>query len=280
MAEDLLAGDFSSVFKGQGIEFDEIRHYEAGDDVRSIDWNASARFGRPYVKMYREEREFTVFIVLDASASMFARGGAALSRYEQGLLAAALVAFSAERASQRVGALFFGRDIDRIYPPRKGRRHIMGILGGGLQKKTGGRGSGLGKAMIGAGRLLKQRSLLILISDFLCVNWEQELGHLCRDHDVIALRISDPLDMEFAAPGLVSVEDPETGVRIQAPGSFGSFRAVWREWHEERARLWEALCRRSGAAYLELSTAEEAAEVLPRFFVPRRGAAGLKRGRT
>jgi uncharacterized protein (DUF58 family) len=279
LAEELLAGDFRSVFKGQGIEFDEVRHYERGDDVRSIDWNASARFGAPFVKMYREERELTALLALDTSASMFTGGlgpsgpgdSGLPNRYEQGLLAAALIAFSAERAGQRLGALFFDQEISRVFPPRKGRRHSMAVISGALRVQErrpsgGNRGSRLGTALAGAARLLKRRSLVFVISDFFCLNWEQELMCLARDHDVIALRIRDPLDGEFPRLGLVPLEDPETGVRIFAPTVFPSFRSAWTRWHEERTRLWESICRRAGAACLEISTADEVPQALFRFF--------------
>jgi uncharacterized protein (DUF58 family) len=276
LAEDLLSGNFRSVFKGQGIEFDEVRHYEPGDDVRSIDWNVSARFGTPYVKMYREERELSVVIVLDGSASMDStdRGTTLLSPYEQGVLAAALIAFSAEQAGQRVGAVFFDREIAKVFPPRKGRAHTMAIISGALRFSPAGKGSNLGAALIGAGRLLKRRSMVALISDFLCVNWEQELGDLARRHDVIALRITGPLDKEMPNAGLISLEDPETGVKFHAPTGFPSFRSAWREWHTERAQLWEAICRRSGAACLELSTSDYAPSVLRRFFRERHSFRG------
>ena len=196
LAEDLLSGDFRSVFKGQGIEFDEVRHYELGDDVRAIDWNVSARFGTPYVKMYREERELTVCIVLDGSASMHTGCGAGdLSRYEQGVLAAALIAFSAESSGQRGGAVFFDQELGTVFSPRKGRAHIMAVISAALRVEARGRGSGLGTALRGTGRLLKRRSLVAVISDFLCLNLEEELGDLSRRHDVIALRISSPLDL-------------------------------------------------------------------------------------
>jgi uncharacterized protein (DUF58 family) len=271
LAEDLLAGDYRSIFRGQGMEFDEIRRYERGDDIRSIDWNASARFGRPYVKMYREERELTVFIILDCSASMHTGGD--LTRFEQGLMAASLIAFSADRTGQGVGALFFDGDIRRIFPPGKGRMHIMTIIQSALDIEAGGKGSSLGKALAGAGRILKRRSLAVIVSDFLSVNWEKELEDLSRRHDVMALRISDPLDRELPASGLITLEDPETGLRIHAPAGFESFRDAWTQWHEDRAALWEALCRRSGAAFLELSTDGNAAESLLRFFGNRRSGA-------
>lgn len=272
LAEDLLAGEFASVFRGQGIEFDEVRHYEAGDDIRAIDWNVSARFGKPFVKLYREERELTVCIVLDCSASMHTGGVSAkpgkgaLSRYEQGTLAAALIALSAEKTGQRVGAVFFDRDIREVYRPHKGRSHALAVISAALGVENPGRGSGLGAALAGTGRLLKRRSLVAVISDFLCVNWERELGDLCARHDVIAVRITDPLDREMPGVGLAALEDNETGYRFYAPTSSPSFRTAWTEWHADRSRLWQAICRRSGAARLELSTADHAPAVLARFF--------------
>jgi len=277
LADDLLSGDFRAVFKGQGMEFDEVRHYEMGDDVRSIDWNVSARFGTPFVKMYREEREMTVCIIIDNSASMHTPGGdlsdspgSELNRYEQAVLAAALIAFSAEAAGQRLSVIFFDREISKIIPPRKGRSHTMAVISAALEARPLEKGSGLGKALVGAERLLKRRSLVIIISDFLCINWEQEIGDLSRRHDVISIKISGPLDSEMPRSGLLTLEDPETGLKLRASSSFYSFRRAWAAWHEERVKLWEAICRRSGAACLELSTADDAAAVLMRFF--RRGS--------
>ncbi|MDR2076662.1 MAG: DUF58 domain-containing protein [Desulfovibrio sp.] len=273
LAEDLLSGDFRSVFKGQGIEFDEVRRYETGDDIRSIDWNVSARFGTPYVKMYREEREMTVCLILDNSASMHSASGP-LSRWEQGVMAAALIAFSAEQAGQRVSAVFFDREIRTIFPPRKGRPHTMAMISAALEARPQERGSGLGSALTGAGRFLKRRSLAVIVSDFLCVDWEQEIGRLSRKHDVIALGITSPLDREMPDGGLLTLEDPETGVRLRAPSSFPSFRSAWASWHGERRRLWEAICRRSGAAWMELSTGEDAPAALLRYFRGRRQPGG------
>ena len=273
MAEDLLSGDYRAIFKGQGIEFDEVRHYERGDDVRSIDWNVSARFGTHYVKMYREEREMTVCIILDNSHSMHTLGGnlsespgSELNRYEQAVLATALIAFSAEQAGQRLSTLFFDSEISKIMPPRKGRSHTMAVISAALEARPLGKGSGLGKALAGAGRLLKRRSLVVIISDFLCINWEREIGDMAQKHDVITIKISGPLDKEMPRSGLLTLEDPETELKLRASASFASFREAWAFWHEERAKLWESICRRQGAACLELSTSDDAAAVLIRFF--------------
>jgi uncharacterized protein (DUF58 family) len=218
--------------------------------------------------MYREERELTVFILLDGSMSMYS--GGALRRYDQALLAAALTAFSAERSGQRIGAVFFDREITAVFSPRKGRAHIMAVISAALGRRPSGRGSSLGAALIGAGRLLKRRSLVVIISDFLCLNWEQELGDLSRAHDVIALRITDPLDTELPNLGLLSLRDDETGRRVYAPTGFSSFRTAWSEWHRERRILWKTICRNRGAAAVELSTDEDAAAVLRRFFGGRK----------
>ena len=272
LAEEMLAGNFRSIFRGQGMEFDEARHYEAGDDIRSIDWNASARFGVPFVKMFREERELTILLLIDISPSMC--GGSImrqkLSPYEQALIAASLIAFSAERTGQQAGSLFFDMDIERVFPPRKGRKHIMSIVTAALQYQNNFLprretcGSNIAAALKGAQRLLKKRSLVVLISDFYSVNWEQEMGNLCGKHDCIALRICGSRELAFN--GLVTLEDPETGVRIEAPAGLDSFKESWLQWKQERSAQWETQCRRCGASFLELSTEEDAPALLLKFF--------------
>jgi uncharacterized protein (DUF58 family) len=277
LAEELLAGDFASVFRGQGMEFDEVRHYEMGDDVRSIDWNVTARFGEPYVKLYREERELSLCIVLDRSPSMHTGTEAALNCYEQGLLAAALLAFSAERSGQRVGAVFFDAAITRVFRPRKGRSHIMVILTNALDGIPPAKGSGLGQALAGTSRILRNRrfrrgaprSLVAVISDFMAVGWERELADLAARHDVLALRITDPMDQEPPAVGLLSLLDNETDLSLHVPSSSPLFRKSWAAWHEERSRLWLSLCRRAGASALTLSTAADAPATLARYFSTR-----------
>jgi uncharacterized protein (DUF58 family) len=287
LAEEMLAGNFRSVFKGQGMEFDEARHYEPGDDIRSIDWNASARFGTPFVKMYREERELTILILMDISPSMHResgahgsgahRSGANISPYEQGLISAALIAFSAEHTDQQLGAFFFDNNIEKIFSPHKGRRHIMALIMAALryQNKIPPRkdkhGSNIAAALAGAQRLLKRRSLVVVISDFYSINWEHEMASLCRKHDVIALRVVEPPDLPWK--GLITIEDPETGVRLEAPAGMESFKESWQQWHKERSGLWENLCRRAGASFLELTTEADAPSSLLKFFGSRGFAA-------
>ncbi|MDR2746663.1 MAG: DUF58 domain-containing protein [Treponema sp.] len=285
LSEEFLTGGFRSVFKGQGIEFDEARHYQMGDDARFIDWNASARFGEPYVKMYREEREFSVFLVLDVSPSMrtsFLPGSPeGMSSYEQGVFAAALIAFSAEKAGQRVGALFFDRDITQVFPPRKGRPHIMAILAAALeppkdQPEEGPR-SNLRAALLGTGRFLKRRSLVVVLSDFFTITWEQEFEDLAVRHDLVAVGLGNPPDGDFPKLGLVSLEDPETGICLCGPSGFDSFRRGWSRWARGRRDQLEGLCRRAGAACVFLSSPEETPMVLNRFFGGRKTAQHVRR---
>ena len=275
LAEEMLSGNFRSIFKGQGMEFDEARHYEPGDDIRTIDWNASARFGCPFVKMYREERELTILILLDVSPSMhranIAKQG--LSPYEQALTSAALIAFSAERTEQRVGAFLFDKEIEKVFPPRKGRKHIMSLVMTALQYQNNcetrrtHKGSDIASALSGAQRLLKKRSLVIILSDFYSNNWEQEMAYLCRKHDCLAVRLSGSTKLPYS--GLITLEDPETGVRIDAPAGLNSFKEGWTLWHEERTSRWEAMCKKSGAAFLDLSTEADAPSTLIKFFGSR-----------
>ena len=289
LATDMLAGGFRSVFKGQGMEFDEARHYLWGDDAKSIDWNASTRLGTPFVKVYREEREVSVTLLLDVSASM--RGGIArpwgsdpgdgdrvLSPFEQAVIACALLAFSAEKSGQRVGAVFFDRGVERVFPARKGRGNALAIVAAALGRHSRapaqgppgeGPGSDVGAAIEAAGALLKRRGLVALVSDFLSVGWERGLGALARRHDVVAVRVHDPGESDLPDLGLLSIADPETGERVSAPTGFPSFREAWETWHGDRADLWRKLCRRAGAATLELPVTADAAAELGRFFGSR-----------
>jgi uncharacterized protein (DUF58 family) len=283
LTEEFLAGDFTSVFRGQGIEADEVRRYQIGDDVRSIDWNVSARFGTPYVKMYREERELAVCLCLDCSASMMC--GSSMSRFEQATLTAALIAFSAERSGERLGAVFFDKGISKFFSVKKGKRNIFAIINEALNiiesgaqsssrrfnpEKSDIAGSNLKDALFCLERILKRRTIIVVISDFFCINWEQEMGKLCQKHDVITVRITDPLDFGLFNIGLIAMEDPETGVRFHAPTNFSSFRSAWEIWHNDRSVSWKAIVHRVGAASFELSTADDAVATLVHFFKSRR----------
>lgn len=269
----MRSGGFRSVFRGNGIEFEEVRRYESGDDARLIDRNVSARFGSPFVRTYREERELAVFAALDCSASMFACAGGPVSRFEQALLAMAVIGFSAVKAGQRFGAVLFDEAVRQVWKPTGVASRLPAIVSAAIGARPRGSGSALDAAERVAGRVLKRRGLVALISDFRCEGWEAEIGGFAGRHDFIALRISDPFDYELPKLGLVPLEDPESGAAMKARTGSPAFRKAWREWNEERRGTWEAACRRLGLAHLELSTEDDTAAALRNFFKKRGRAA-------
>ena len=216
------------------------------------------------------------------TSNLWGNTGKNLNCFEQGLIAASLIAFSAERSGQRVGAFLFDREINRYFPPRKGRRNVLAFISGALhakekrEEKNGkSKSSNLLTAITGAQRLLKRRSMVVLISDFLSIGWEQELGVLGRRHDVIAVRISDPKEKDLPYLGLVAMKDPETGVQLSAPTGSAIFREAWSSWHRDRRDYWMNMCNRAGVSHIELPVNADAASELTRFF-SRRGRNNAK----
>jgi uncharacterized protein (DUF58 family) len=272
LARDMLAGDFRSVFRGEGIEFDEVRRYEQGDDIRAIDRNVSARYGTPYIKLYREERELTVFVVLDSSASMFVSSEplSCTTRIDQAVLAAALIAFSAERAGQRFGALLFDKHTHTVFRPKRGRGHVMAFADLALRLKPAERGTDLGGALVSAARLLKRRSIVVIVSDFLSVGWERPLGAISQKHDCIACRVNDPLDASFPNLGLVTIEDPETGASVFANTASDSFKNAWMENRAEHTAICAAAFRKYNISQIELPVNSDVVRVIKGFFRSRK----------
>lgn len=224
LVTELFAGEYHSVFKGQGMEFAEVREYVPGDDVRTIDWNVTARFGAPFIKRYGEERELTVFLIVDASGSMqFGSGGAsqtatALPARTKGELASqlgALLALTAIRNKDKVGLLIFSDAVELLIPPRRTRSHGLRLVREMLAFRPQRRGSALGRACETAYHALRRSSVIFLLSDFQVPleSWSRPLGSLARKHDLIALSIADPLERAWPRMGLIEWEDPESGQR-------------------------------------------------------------------
>jgi uncharacterized protein (DUF58 family) len=287
LAEDLRFGAYRSVFRGNGIEFDEVRDYRAGDDVRAIDRNVSARFGRPYVKLYREEREFSLCVVLDRSASMLERGTSERSRYEQALLTMCLLGFSAQKAGQQFGAVFFDSEVRQVWPCRQGMSHLLAMISSALEVGDDPvalpRGTALSAAMRQTLAICKHRSLIVIISDFLSDSWETELLRLCRPHDCVCLRIALPAETVFptigltvpavtavsAIPAITTIEDLESNTTIHISAT-SAFSAAWKKFFEKRESKWLEVCARAGAATLTISTNDEVDVALSRFFGRRK----------
>lgn len=212
LVNDSFAGEYHAIFKGRGMEFDEVRMYQPGDEVRTIDWNVTARTGEVFVKRYVEERELTVMLVVDASASGYFGTANRLKREIAAELAAVL-AFSAISNNDKVGLLIFTDKVELFISPRKGRRHVLRLIRDLLAFQPSGRGTDLWLALDTVNRVLKRRSIVFLVSDFLAApeSYSAVLRVSNRRHDVIAVTLSDPREQEWPSIGLVALEDAETG---------------------------------------------------------------------
>ncbi|MFQ5628135.1 MAG: DUF58 domain-containing protein, partial [bacterium] len=213
MVNDVFSGEYHSVFKGRGMEFAEVREYQFGDDIRTIDWNVSARMGCPYIKVFDEERELTVMLLVDASRS----ADFGTQKQMKGEIAAeicALLAFSAIKNNDKVGLIIFTDKIEIFVPPRKGKKHVLRVIRELLYHKPVGAQTDLSLALEYLSRLITRRAVVFLISDFQDENYEQSLRIASRKHDLIAITITDPREVVLPDVGFIELEDAETGETI------------------------------------------------------------------
>ena len=265
VVSDMLAGQYHSVFKGRGMAFSEVRQYQPGDEIRAIDWNVTARMNEPYVKVFTEERELTVILVVDVSASQ-GFGSSFLLKRDYAAELAAVLAFSAVMNHDRVGAVLFSDRIEGYVPPARGRDHALRIVRDLLAVEPKGKGTDLALALQFAGRVMKRRGIVAVLSDFQAQGYEKRLGALRRRHDVIALHLTDPREGEFPDVGLVALLDPETGERIVVDSSRADVRPLLRS-----AALREAptAFKRARVDALPLSIAASYERPLSAFFAAR-----------
>jgi uncharacterized protein (DUF58 family) len=215
MVDEMLAGQYHSVFKGRGLVFSDVRPYIAGDDVRAIDWNITARMNAPHVKQFIEERDRTVNLVIDMSASMlFGTLGAA--KRELAAELAAVVAFSAIKNNDRVGMYIVTDRVEKFVPPKKGRRHVLRLIGELLAFVPQSRGTNIAAGLDFLGKVAKRRSVVFLVSDFLAAGgWERAMQIVAQRHEVVPVIVSDPLEAQLPPVGLIVLEDQETGDVIE-----------------------------------------------------------------
>lgn len=261
----LLAGNYRSAFRGVGIEFDEVREYVEGDDARLIDWNVSSRADQIYTKTFREERELTLFAVLDASASL-QFGSGSRSKAEVALISAALLTLAAVTNNDKVGGLLFSDRVEAWLQPAKGRRHAARLLQQIMATKPQGRGSDLAAALRLVNETLKRRSLVVIVSDFLMRGYQRELALLAKRHDVVAIRVNDPIETQLPRVALARVRDPETGRTGYISGRSRRFRFAYEQFWVSERRHWSRECRRRGIRALEIGDEERVADQLVRFF--------------
>src|SRR5207249_5902362 len=267
VVDSLFSGEFRSVFRGQGMEFAEVRAYEQGDDFRSIDWNVSARLGSPYVKTFTEERELTLLLVVDQSAST--RVGTPVTKAARSVEVAAVLALAGAREQDRVGALLFSDRVEHVVRPAKGRRHALRLIRDLLAFESTRRGTNLLQAIHFASRVLAHRGVVVVLSDFRAEGWERALRELAVRHEVIAVTVDDPREDDPPAGGWVELEDAETGRRaLVNTGSAAALRRWKAAAQARRAQRAERLLG-AGVEHIALTVATDYGIVLRRAFARR-----------
>jgi uncharacterized protein (DUF58 family) len=267
LVTSLFSGDYRSVFRGQGIEFAEVRAYQHGDDFRSIDWNVSARMAMPYVKTYEEERELTLLLLVDRSGSE--EFGRPVLKSERAAEVAAVLALAAARQNDRVGAVVFSDGIDHVVRPAKGRMHALRVIRDLLAFQPKGKGTNIAAALRYAGRLLRHRAVIAVLSDFRASDWEKDLRRLSLKHELVAITIDDPRELDLPDAGWVELEDAETGKRILVDTANRETRIKLRTAAEQvRAARARAL-KQIGVDHVALRTDQPYAQALRRAFALR-----------
>ena len=262
---DVLAGEYQSAFKGAGMEFDEVREYQAGDEVRSIDWNVTARQGHPYVKRFHEERELTVMFVVDLSASgQFGTTGQLKNELAAELCA--LLAFSAVKSNDKVGMILFTDRIEQFIPPAKGVSHALRIIRDVLGFKASGAQTNIPAALDYLGRVVRKRCVVFLVSDFLGEGYERSMRVLSRKHDLIAVTVSDPRELALPDLGLLELEDAETGELVLLDSGSRRVRDCFADLGQQRMQKLRLGFRSMDVDQIDLLTGEDYAKKLVGFF--------------
>ena len=265
IVDELLAGQWHSAFKGRGIEFEEVRPYQVGDDVRTIDWNVTARTGDPYVKLFREEREMAVMLLVDLSASQTI-GTNRQTKQELVSELCATLAFSAIKNNDKVGLTLFTDGVERSFPPRKGPRHVLRLIRELLYCQPIGRGTNIAAALEHLNRTASRRTVAFLASDFQDTGYERALRIARRKHDIIPLVITDRREVEMPGIGLVRLQDAETGRTVTMDTSSRSKRAAFRATAQARGAARDDLFRKLRLDPIQIYTGEDFVEPLQRFF--------------
>jgi uncharacterized protein (DUF58 family) len=279
LVNDSFAGEYHAIFKGRGIEFDEVRPYQPGDEIRAIDWKVTARTGEPYVKRYIEERELTVMLLVDASGS---GNFGSVNRFKREIAAelAAVLSFAATTNNDKVGLLIFTDKVELLIPPRKGRRHVLRLIRELLAFEPQGQGTDIKLALDAVNRLLKRRSIVFVVSDFLIdpENYRKTLLVTNRRHDVIAVDLHDPLETSIADVGVVALEDAESGEIVLVDTSSRKWRQAFAERTAALAERKDTLLKRSNVDCIKITTAQDYTLALMGFFRQRARRLSIARG--
>jgi len=278
--DGLLQGDYRTLFRGFGLDLADLREYQYHDDVRHIDWNVTARLQTPYVREYHEDREINAWFLLDLSPSVDFGSGEVRKRTVSADFVAVL-ARVLTRHGNKVGALFYGEDVDAMIPARSGRRHVLQILHAMLARPVAKRNAptDLGELLSAAAHVMRRRSLVFVVSDFISVpGWEERLGQLVQRHEIVAVRLHDPLEANLPDIGMLVVQDAETGEQIFVDTHDGGFRKRFAAAAQRREARLRAAFRNAGIDALELSTDDDLVDAIRRFADMRKRRSRLAAG--
>ncbi len=267
LTSEIFAGQYHSAFKGRGMTFSEVREYTVGDDVRTIDWNVTARFNHPYVKVFEEERELTVILMIDVSGSQFF--GSLRHKREYIAEIAGVLAFSAIENNDKIGVIFFSDKVEKFIPPAKGRRHILRIISEILSFEPQGKGTDINDALRYLINAIKKRAIVFLISDFFANDFDKSLTIASRKHDVIAIKVNDPREKELPPMGLVQIKDAETDKYEWINTDSREVRQTLQEWFEHHHETVKNSFRRSGIDFIHVFTGDDYVKALIQLFKRR-----------
>ena len=268
LSKNIFAGEYHTAFKGRGMTFAEVREYQYGDDIRSVDWNVTARFGHPYIKVFEEERELTVVLLIDVSGS---REFGSVTQLKKDIFTevAATLAFSTIQNNDKIGVIFFSDKIEKFIPPKKGKKHVLHIIRELIDFTPESNKTDIGGALRYFTNAIKKSSTAFVISDFMDKSFERDLTIANRKHDVVALQVYDIRETELPNVGLVKLKDAETGERIWVDTSDKRLRTTYKHaWGESQLAL-QKVFTKSGVDTVSMSTSEDYVRALMKLFKMR-----------
>lgn len=270
ISKHIFSGEYHSAFKGRGMSFSEVRGYQYGDDVRNIDWNVTARTGDPYIKVFEEERELTVMLLIDMSRSAFF---GTKNQFKNEILTeiCAILAFSAINNNDKVGVIFFSDKIEKYIPPKKGRSHILRIIRELINFKPEGQGTDIGKTLEFFNNVIKKRSICFLLSDFMTKDYESALRIAARKHDIIGIQLTDPRELDLPNVGLLRVEDAETGSIKWLDTTSSSVREEYLKQYKDFRNYSRDAFVKTSADFVTINSEDDYVNELLKFFKRRSG---------
>ncbi|NLI72477.1 MAG: DUF58 domain-containing protein [Bacteroidales bacterium] len=265
LSQNIFAGEYHTAFKGRGMTFSEVREYQYGDDVRAIDWNVTARFGRPFIKVFEEERELTVILLVDASGSL---DFGTTNQFKKDIITevAATLAFSTIQNNDKVGAIFFSNRVEKFIPPKKGKKHVLQIIRELLVFKPESNQTDIAEALKYFTNAIKKRSTAFIISDFIDSGFERTLSIANNKHDIVALQVYDIREAEIPNVGMIKIKDAESGERIWMDTSDKRLRTAYKHhWNERQLKL-QKIFKQSGVDFVSMSTTDDYVSKLMKLF--------------